>query len=123
GRDRPQAQPGHAPFGHRPLRRCDDLVPGQSGPHAPRPAFLVHGSIVRRTLSCTLYIMMNFSDREQYAGVAAGVPYLLLPPALGRGGAPIVIGWHLLDPPRTEAAFAAALPLDGLDAWRLYLGL
>lgn len=67
--------------------------------------------------------MMNFSDREQYAGVAAGVPYLLLPPASGREGSPIVIGWHLLDPPRTEAAFAAALPLDGLDAWRLYLGL
>jgi len=28
-----------------------------------------------------------------------------------------------MDPPRTEAAFAAALPLDGLDAWRVYLGL
>jgi alpha-beta hydrolase superfamily lysophospholipase len=33
------------------------------------------------------------------------------------------VGWHLLDPPRTEAAFAAALPLTGLDAWRIYLGL
>jgi acetyl esterase/lipase len=28
-----------------------------------------------------------------------------------------------MDPPRTEAAFAAALPLAGLDAWRIYLGL
>jgi hypothetical protein len=28
-----------------------------------------------------------------------------------------------MDPPRTETAFAAALPLDGLDAWRIYLGL
>jgi alpha-beta hydrolase superfamily lysophospholipase len=28
-----------------------------------------------------------------------------------------------MDPPRSEAAFAAALPLDGLDAWRIYLGL
>jgi pimeloyl-ACP methyl ester carboxylesterase len=28
-----------------------------------------------------------------------------------------------MDPPRTEGAFAAALPLDGLDAWRIYLGL
>jgi pimeloyl-ACP methyl ester carboxylesterase len=33
------------------------------------------------------------------------------------------VAWHLLDPPRTEAAFAAALPLHGLDAWRIYLGL
>lgn len=28
-----------------------------------------------------------------------------------------------MDAPRTEAAFAPALPLDGLDAWRIYLGL
>jgi pimeloyl-ACP methyl ester carboxylesterase len=28
-----------------------------------------------------------------------------------------------MDPPRTEAAFAAALPLNGLHAWRIYLGL
>jgi pimeloyl-ACP methyl ester carboxylesterase len=28
-----------------------------------------------------------------------------------------------MDPPRSEAAFAAALPLEGLDAWKLYLGL
>lgn len=33
------------------------------------------------------------------------------------------MAWHLLDPPRTEAAFAAAIPLSGLDAWKLYLGL
>jgi hypothetical protein len=57
-------------------------------------------------------------------GVAAGVPYLAVPPTGGaRPDAPVVIGWHLLDPPRTEAAFAAALPLTGLDAWRIYLGL
>jgi hypothetical protein len=31
--------------------------------------------------------------------------------------------WHLMDPPRTEAALAAALPLAGLEAWRTYLGL
>jgi dienelactone hydrolase len=35
----------------------------------------------------------------------------------------VVIAWHLLDSPRTPAAFAAALPLGGLDAWRIYLGL
>ena len=54
---------------------------------------------------------------------AQGVPYVLLPPRSGAPDAPLIVAWHLLDPPRTEAAFAAALPLDGLDAWRLYLGL
>ncbi|PZG40990.1 alpha/beta hydrolase [Spongiactinospora gelatinilytica] len=54
-------------------------------------------------------------------GIAAGVPYLALPASTP--GAPVVVGWHLLDSPRTEAAFAAAVPLDGLDAWRIYLGL
>lgn len=57
-------------------------------------------------------------------GVAAGVPFLAVPPATkAREDAPTVIAWHLMDPPRTEAAFAAALPLAGLDAWRIYLGL
>jgi pimeloyl-ACP methyl ester carboxylesterase len=36
---------------------------------------------------------------------------------------PVVLGWHLLDAPRTETALAAALPLEGLDGWRVYLGL
>lgn len=67
--------------------------------------------------------MTNFSDREQHVGEAAGVPFLILPPASGRADAPLVVGWHLFDPPRTESAFAAAMPLDGLDAWRIYLGL
>jgi pimeloyl-ACP methyl ester carboxylesterase len=56
-------------------------------------------------------------------GTAAGVPFLALPPAGDRATAPVVVAWHLMDPPRTEAAFAAALPLAGLDAWRIYLGL
>lgn len=56
-------------------------------------------------------------------GVAAGVPFVALPPASGSPDAPVVVAWHLLDAPCTEAAFAAALPLDGLDAWRFYLGL
>ena len=59
-----------------------------------------------------------------FQGTAAGVPYVAAPPAGGaRPDAPVVIGYHLLDAPRTEVAFAAALPLDGLDAWRVYLGL
>lgn len=58
------------------------------------------------------------------SGTAAGVPFLALPPPGGaRRGAVVVVAWHLMDPPRTEAAFAAALPLAGLDAWRIYLGL
>jgi len=56
-------------------------------------------------------------------GFAAGVPFVAVPPASGSPSAPVVVGWHLLDAPRTEVAFAAALPLDGLDAWRIYLGL
>lgn len=57
-------------------------------------------------------------------GRAAGVPFHAVPPAGGvRPDAPVVLAWHLLDAPRTETAFAAALPLRDLDAWRVYLGL
>ena len=56
-------------------------------------------------------------------GTAAGVPFLAVPPVGDRTTAPVVIAWHLLDPPCTEVAFAAAIPLEGLDAWRIYLGL
>lgn len=52
-----------------------------------------------------------------------GVPSVLTPPDTERPDAPVVVTWHLADPPRTETGMAAALPLDGLDAWRLYLGL
>ncbi|GAA0512948.1 hypothetical protein Ade02nite_96780 [Paractinoplanes deccanensis] len=52
------------------------------------------------------------------------VPHVVLPPSGGpRPEAPVVVGYHLLDSPRTERAFAAALPLDGLDAWKIYLRL
>ena len=52
------------------------------------------------------------------------VPYVAVPPDSGlRRDAPIVLAWHLLDTPRTERAFAAAMPLAGLDAWRIYFGL
>lgn len=56
-------------------------------------------------------------------GIAGGVPYVAVPPPSGRADAPVVVAWHLMSPPRTELALAAALPLDGLDAWRVYLGL
>jgi pimeloyl-ACP methyl ester carboxylesterase len=35
----------------------------------------------------------------------------------------MIVAWHLVDAPRTERAFAAAVPLHGLDAWRVYFGL
>jgi pimeloyl-ACP methyl ester carboxylesterase len=60
---------------------------------------------------------------EQITGTAAGVPFLAVPPIGAPESAPVVVAWHLMDPPRTEAAFAAAVPLAGLDAWRIYLGL
>jgi len=64
------------------------------------------------------------SANEKISGRAAGVPFVAIPPANGpRAGAPVVVAWHLLEPPCTEGAFAAAVPLDGLDAWRIYLGL
>jgi len=59
---------------------------------------------------------------EQIRGVAAGVPFLAVPPT-GGGPAPLVIIWHLMDSPRTEVAMAAALPLADVPAWRVYLGL
>jgi alpha-beta hydrolase superfamily lysophospholipase len=66
--------------------------------------------------------MINISA-ELATGTTAGVPFLAVPPATVRPDAPVVLAWHLMDPPRTEEAFAAALPLAGLDAWRIYLGL
>ncbi|WP_016700391.1 hypothetical protein, partial [Actinoalloteichus spitiensis] len=55
-------------------------------------------------------------------GTAAGVPFTALPPAEG-GPAPLIVTWHMLDAPRSDAAFAAALPMHGLPAWRVHLGM
>jgi pimeloyl-ACP methyl ester carboxylesterase len=55
-------------------------------------------------------------------GTAAGVPFTALPPAEG-GAAPLIVTWHMLDAPRSDAAFAAALPMHGLPAWRVHLGM
>ncbi|NSC19974.1 alpha/beta hydrolase [Streptomyces albus subsp. chlorinus] len=55
-------------------------------------------------------------------GTAAGVPFTALPPAAG-GTAPLIVTWHMLDAPRTDAAFAAALPMNDLPAWRVHLGM
>jgi dienelactone hydrolase len=60
------------------------------------------------------------------SGEVAGVPYVALPPAGWQDShepAPLVIAWHMNDPPRSAAAMAAALPLAGVPAWRAYLDL
>lgn len=59
---------------------------------------------------------------ETITGTAAGVPFTALPPA-GGGRAPLIVTWHMLDAPRTDAAFAAALPMAGVPAWRVHLGM
>ncbi|MGW0182430.1 alpha/beta hydrolase family protein [Nocardia sp. NPDC003345] len=61
---------------------------------------------------------------ETITGTAAGVPYTALPPAGGVDApAPLIVTWHMLDAPRTDAAFAAALPMAGVPAWRVHLGM
>jgi hypothetical protein len=55
-------------------------------------------------------------------GTAAGVPFTALPPA-DDGAAPLIVTWHMLDAPRSNAAFAAALPMNDLPAWRVHLGM
>ncbi|HLI36448.1 MAG TPA: hypothetical protein VKV80_03810 [Streptosporangiaceae bacterium] len=49
-----------------------------------------------------------------------------VPPAGLRDGsqpAPVIIAWHLNDPPRSAATMASALPLALVPAWRVYLDL
>ena len=61
-------------------------------------------------------------DNEAITGGAAGLSYVALPPdeTYGlRAAAPLIITWHLNDPPRSAAAMAAALPLSGVAAWRV----
>ena len=61
---------------------------------------------------------------ETITGTAAGVPFTALPPTGATGDpAPLIVTWHMLDAPRTDAAFAAALPLTGVPAWRAHLGM
>jgi len=62
-------------------------------------------------------------DANAARGEAAGVPFIAIPPQGKRDQTPTVVIWHMHDPPRSETAMAAALPLHGLDAWRVYLGV
>lgn len=56
-------------------------------------------------------------------GTAAGVPFTALPPVGDDTAAPLIVTWHMLDAPRSDAAFATALPMNGLPAWRVHLGM
>lgn len=56
-------------------------------------------------------------------GTAAGVPYIAFAPANPQPGTPLIYVLHLMDPPRSPAAMAAAVPLEGLDAWKVYVEL
>ncbi len=61
---------------------------------------------------------------ETITGTAAGVPFTALPPTGATEGlASLIVTWHMLDAPRTDAAFAAALPMTGVPAWRVHLGM
>lgn len=61
---------------------------------------------------------------DTITGTAAGVPFTALPPTTTVDGpAPLIVTWHMLDAPRTDAAFAAALPMRGVPAWRVHLGM
>lgn len=63
------------------------------------------------------------SDPGSISGEVAGVPFIAFSPASGSARSPTIFVWHMHDPPRSETAMAAALPLRGVDAWRVYLGL
>ncbi|ONI86568.1 alpha/beta hydrolase [Actinosynnema sp. ALI-1.44] len=54
-------------------------------------------------------------------GTAAGVPYTALRPAVETDA--LLVSWHMIDAPKSDAAFAAALPLHDVPAWRVHLGL
>jgi dienelactone hydrolase len=70
-----------------------------------------------------LHEAMPTSSSHAINGTAAGVPYTALPPGNDVANPPLVLIWHLMDPPCTDAAMAAALPMTALRAWRVYLGL
>lgn len=63
------------------------------------------------------------SETSQQRGTAAGVPYLAFEAEQASASTPLIVVLHLMDPPRSEAAMAAAVPLRGIDARRAYLGL
>ncbi|MFE9246882.1 alpha/beta hydrolase family protein [Nocardiopsis sp. NPDC006938] len=64
------------------------------------------------------------STAAPVTGTVAGVPFLALPPAFTTAApAPLVLGLHAFEPPRSQAALAGAVPMAPLPAWRVHLGL
>jgi alpha-beta hydrolase superfamily lysophospholipase len=61
--------------------------------------------------------------REIVEDVVAGVPFVAVPPADPDAPAALVAGWHLMEVPASEQAFAEAVPMAGLQAWKVYFGL
>lgn len=70
-----------------------------------------------------LAVVADSTLSRTLTGIAAGVPYLAIPPPDPAPTVPIVVALHAFEPPRSEAALAGTLPLLGLPAWRFYLGL
>ncbi|HEX4213811.1 MAG TPA: alpha/beta fold hydrolase [Candidatus Dormibacteraeota bacterium] len=60
---------------------------------------------------------------QEISGLAAGVPFVAVPPRGAAGPAPLIVLWHLMGAPGSPAAMASALPLDDVPAWRVYLEL
>ena len=67
--------------------------------------------------------MSAFTDSELQGVTSNGVPYVALPPESEEEARGLVVMWHGADPPRTEEALAAAVPMRQLPAWRIYLGV
>lgn len=53
----------------------------------------------------------------------AGVPVVVRPPANPSLPAPLIVLWHGFGIPNSEGMLAETLPLEGVQAWKAYLGL
>ena len=117
------------------LKSVVDLAPAADGATTltetieTRSPALLRGFVVKqasprcRRLDSLSWPAASVVKSDTSGGHGCPVSSSVEPAGGARPDAPVVIGYHLLDPPRTEVALAAALPLDGLDAWRIYLGL
>jgi hypothetical protein len=59
----------------------------------------------------------------QRGTTANDVPFLALPPEWAKEARGLVGLWHGADPPRTEEALAAAVPMRDALVWRVFLGM
>jgi alpha-beta hydrolase superfamily lysophospholipase len=74
-----------------------------------------------------MFPVMTADLDDAITGTAAGVPFVALPPAgpllAVPGRLPMIAAWHPTAAPGSPAAMAAAIPLAGVPAWRVYFGL